>query len=194
MLNKIDSKTINYFKIRHIKSPITAYGERIIISIAALSLICSSLEEKAVGFKIFLSVLCLLVSIYALYCWRVFFILKKEGINPEEPLFFTKSANLFRKGLFLFSIISFLLEKKIRQYTSTDVRYALRADFYRMAVIEIILSFFMAVIFVEIARILFPTTSSWSQRKHYAVVLIVTLIVSVLRIISLNIISGHGII
>jgi hypothetical protein len=192
MLNKIDSKIINYFKMRYIKSPVKAYGERILLLVAIF--LIPNLFEEAGGFKIFWSALILYLSICDIYCWRVFFILKKEGINPEEPLFFTKSANNFRKALFFFSIIPLLFEKKIRQYTSPDMTYALRADFYHMALIEIILSFFMAIIFVEIGRIVFPSTSSWNQCKHYAVVLIVTLIVSVLRIILLNMISGHGII
>ncbi len=194
MFSKIDSKVIEYFKGRYVAKPEMASCERILSFAVAIYLLCLSLTVEREEVEIFWLVFGLILFIPAFYYWRVFFILKKEDINPNETFFFTKTATTVRKSLFFISLIPFLFEQKIRQFNSIDMRYALRTDFYYAAVMEVIMSFFLAVIFIEMARVFFPAISTWSERKHYIAVLTATISVSILRIIALTMISGHGLI
>jgi len=132
--------------------------------------------------------------IYAFYCWKVYLNLRRENIIKDNNLFFSESAGLYRKTLFYFALASqYILE--LRSHPDFgEIRYQLRVDFYREAGITILESAIFSILIIELSRILFPKTFSWSNKTHYAVVIITAIAMSGLRVAALNFASGHGII
>ncbi len=76
----------------------------------------------------------------------------------------------------------------------SKLQYQLRVDFYRYAGITVLESIMLSILLVELSRIIFPGTLSWSNGKHTAVVILTSFAISAVRVAALNSISGHGII
>jgi hypothetical protein len=139
--------------------------------------------------------------IYTFYCWRVYFRLREEGSSRDKNIFFSESAGLYRKVIFYVALVPWFISSFRSQFYPEDtsemmnrLRYQLRADYYRAAGTTILESIMHAILLVELSRFIFPKTLSWSDKRHTTMVVVVSAIISTLRVAALNSASGHGII
>jgi len=147
----------------------------------------------------FFALICL--WIYALYCWQVYLKLRREGRIKDKNIFFSESAEIYRKSIFYLALVpeiilnvSSRLNPENTSEQMNKLRYQLRSEFYREAGIDILKTIIFSILIVELSRLLFPKTLSWSNKTHAAVVIVTSIVLSCLRIAALNFASGHGII
>lgn len=132
--------------------------------------------------------------VYAFYCWTVFLKLRRKHMNKDKNLFFSESATFYRKSAFYVALaLSVILKFRSKPHFE-EIRFQLRAAFYREAGITILDSIIFSILLVELSRNLFPKTFPWSNRTHYAVLIMTAVVMSCLRVVALNFASGHGII
>ena len=182
MLRQLDSKIIGFLKGDYSSSPTEGLRERIIASYAALFFTFNSLNLDPGYPKIFISAFSFFFCVYALYCWRFFFMSRRDGSNLNEPLFFVKYASSFRKWLFLLSIVTIIYPF----VPPIAIPSLLSCEWlHRIAPVTpylILCSFSGAVVSVEFARLF--TSSSWSEHRHFVVVFIVAFAFLILRIMD----------
>jgi len=150
--------------------------------------------------KTSMAILCVALYVAAFYHWRVFFELRRQGISTDKNFFFAESAGLNRK---IFFYIALLIDsvRSIQTYIHYEdvgqrmrrLKYQLRSDYYHNTGIAILESTVLAVLFIELMRIIFPGTFNWSDKKHLWVVVLISTSIFTLRILSLNLSSGHGV-
>ncbi len=142
-----------------------------------------------------------LIALYAnaIYFWRVFFELNKDGMISVKNFFFSESANLLRKitfyvALVLDTIHTFRSDVIPRDYRDTvlKARFATRAEFIQDAGLTLIYNLAFAIIAVECLRLLYIKSFSWSNRKHLAIVSLIAIIISVIQVFFRYYFSGHG--
>lgn len=153
-----------------------------------------------VVFKTIMAVLFVAFFVAAFYHYRVFFNLRKEGINADRNLFFAESASSFRKIAFY---ISFALDsiRSVQSYIHPEditqrmkrLKYQLRSEYYHDVDIAILESAVLSILFVEVMRIVFPSTFGWSDKKHWTIVISATFIISAFKVFVLKMSSGHGV-
>lgn len=141
------------------------------------------------------------VYIYAFFCWRVYLNLRREGRTNDKNIFFAESAGVYRKVIFYLALVPELiidlnshLHPNQTAQQMDRLRYQLRSEFYREAGIDVLKTIIFSILIVELSRLLFPKTFSWSSRTHAAVVIVTAIVLSCLRVTALNFASGHGII
>jgi hypothetical protein len=169
MSRQLDDRIMINLKNKYIQSPFWGFRERIISSYSAFLLMFIVMRYDPGYPKYFVSTFCLLLFMYAIYFWRVFFILKKEDVNSDEPCFFIKPAAALRKWLFLISLLAMIYPWVSPFGMPSLLPCELLEKIAPLTFYDIILSGSLAVFGVEIFRMF---TSSWSERKHYAVVIV----------------------
>lgn len=146
------------------------------------------------------AIICITLYFVAYYHWRVFISLRHAGINTDNNIFFPESAGRYRKVSFYIAVAldsirmihSHLNPEDIRQ-KMRRLKFQLRSEYYHDVGLAILDSIVLSIIFVELARILFPQTFTWSSKKHAAIVIVASLIISTFKIVILYSTSGHGI-
>jgi hypothetical protein len=146
-----------------------------------------------------LAIICL--CIYAIYCWKVYLNLRREGRTNDKNIFFAESAGICRKVIFYLALVPELIinfSSRLHPENTAQqmdrLRYQLQSEFYREAGIDVLKTIIFSILIVELSRLLFPKTFSWSNRTHVAVVIVTAIVLSCLRVTALNFASGHGII
>jgi hypothetical protein len=136
----------------------------------------------------------------AFYCWRAFFTLRREGINADKNIFFSESAGLYRKVVFYVALVPWFvrticsqLHPMIIEQEMKRVKYQLHSEYYREIGLSVFESVVFSILFVELLRIILPQSSTWNNKKHIAVVMSMSFVLSAVRAIALNITRGHGV-
>ena len=145
-------------------------------------------------------IFCIAAYIAAYYHWRVFWTLRKEGVNSDKNLFFSESAGRYRKIVFYIALAldivrriqSYLHPEEVRQQLRR-LKYQLRSEYYHDVGIAVLDSIVLSILFIELMRIIYPGTFSWSDKKHIVVVIVMSLAISSFKIFALNLTSGHGV-
>ena len=147
-----------------------------------------------------LAIFCITLYAIAIYHWRLFFRLRRDGHNKDKNLFFAESAGLYRKIAFYIA----LAIDSVRQIQShiypedigqrmRRLKFQLRSEYYHDIGIAILESIILSILFIEFMRIIFPNTFSWSDKKHAVVVILISLAISSFKVFALNLTSGHGV-
>jgi hypothetical protein len=134
----------------------------------------------------------IMISIAALYEWRHFFSLRRRGLNHDQNLFFEESAGKYRKLAFYVCLPSLVVMELFHIGASKDLRYLFKADFYLLLGVTIFKDVLGMVVSIELLRIGIPSAAMWSNRKHLALVISFSVLVSVLSAIGLGL-RGHSI-
>jgi hypothetical protein len=150
--------------------------------------------------KTSMAVLCVAIYVAAVYHWRVFFELRRQGVNTDKNFFFAESAGLYRKIFFYISLLidyvriiqNYIHYENIGQHMRR-LKYQLRSEYYHNIGIAIMESTVLAILFIELMRLIFPGTFNWGDKKHFWVVALIAVSLSTLKILSLNSSSGHGV-
>lgn len=136
----------------------------------------------------------------AFYSWRVFFALRREGINTDKNIFFSESAGFYRKVVFYCALVLWFmrtiyshLHPMIIEQEMKRLKYQLPAEYYREVGRSVIESIVFSILVVELLRIILPQSSKWDNKKHIAVVVSMSFVLSAVRAIALNITRGHGV-
>jgi len=139
-------------------------------------------------------------SAVAFYYWRVFFTLRKEGINTDKNVFFSESAGLYRKVVFYVTLVPWFIRTiyshlypVIIEQEMKRLKYQLHTEYYHEVSLTVFDNIIFSILFVEFLRILVPKTATWNNKKHVAAVISMTFVLSAIRAIALNITRGHGV-
>ena len=150
-------------------------------------------------YKILLALSSLGAFAGAFYFWRVFFILRREGKNNDKNLFFAESAGQNRIIVFYLALVAWFLRTiyvylnpLIIEQEMKKINYQFYSDYIRELGITFIDNIVFSILFVELMRILVPQTYKWTDKKHFALVFALTLVITTLKAIALNITRGHG--
>jgi hypothetical protein len=73
------------------------------------------------------------------------------------------------------------------------LKYQLRSEYYHDTGIAILESIVFSILFIELIRIVFPNTFSWTDKKHALFVILMSLAISSFKVFALNLSSGHGV-
>lgn len=150
-------------------------------------------------YKILLGLLSLGAFAVAFYFWRVFFLLRREGKNNDKNLFFAESAGRNRKIVF-YSALPLWLIRAIYGYLNPviieqevkKIKYQFYSGYIREVGITAFDNIVFSILFVELMRILVPQTRRWTDKKHFAVVFALSLVITAIKAIALNVTRGHG--
>lgn len=157
-----------------------------------------SYHDLVIVFKVLLALIFVILCIFSFYYWRVFFNLRREGINTDNNLFFAESAGLYRK-IFFYASTVFWLIRTIHSHIypvyieqeMKRLKYQLRSDYYYDVGLTVLDNFIFSILFVELLRILLPRTYSWNNKKHIAVVVLMSFVLSAFRLLALSFAGGH---
>ncbi len=143
-----------------------------------------------------------LIALYvnAVYSCRVYFELRKEGLISDRNYFFSESANLTRKIAFYIALVidtihtlrSRVIPENFHE-TLNKARFATRADFIRDAGQTFVINLAFAIIAVECLRLIYSKSFSWSNRKHFTIISLITITLSFIQLFFRYYFSGHGI-
>ena len=206
-IRELDSKLLDSIRARYTNPKILGTKPHSIFTVLALILTKSmpvyfmSMHHQNVYFHNFALIFngacttgLIGLYIYAFYCWRVYLDLRNTHINTDKNMFFAESTGLYRKFLFYPALATEIILKFFPRPDFDQIRYQLRADFYHETWIIIFDSVAWSILIIELSRILFSNTFSWSDKKHYGVVIVTAAVMSGLQVAALNFASGHGII
>lgn len=211
-LKKADDRILSivrkHFR-QHLNAP-TPYKLHSISTIVAVGLTINSISPffyngyDAFGifftaFRVVYALFLIALYINTYYYWRAFFELKKEGVVSDKNLFFSESANLQRKITFFLALVIDTIHILRSQVIPTDlqgtlrkIRFATRAEFIQDAGQTIFYNLIFAIIAVECVRLMYSKSFSWTNAKHFRIVALITIILSVVQLFSRYYFSGHG--
>jgi hypothetical protein len=138
----------------------------------------------------------IIAVLMASYAWRHFFFLRKSGLNHVRNYFFEESAGAYRKVAFYFSFFLLIVLKILGTDKGgvEDFQYMLKADFYRLVILTTLETICFIVVILELLRTFLPLAAKWSNRKHLLLFIVLSVVLSVIRAVLLNLVSGHSII
>jgi hypothetical protein len=156
----------------------------------------SNLQTFFFLYRLAFALFCLILYVSVFYSWRVYFILRKEGISSHKNMFFAESAGLFRKLVFYIALLPYFINvahyrfAPAREYHETvnTWRYASLSVVYHEASLTLFYNLVFLIITVECLRLIY----TWSNKKHLAIVLLITTILSAFQLMVRYFISGHG--
>jgi hypothetical protein len=150
-------------------------------------------------YKSLLALLSLGALAVAVYFWRVFFLLRREGKNSDKNIFFSESAGQNRKIVFYLALVPWFirviydyLNPVIIEQEIKKIKYQFYSDYIREVGITSFDDIIFSILFVELMRILVPQTHKWTDKRHFAVVLALAFVMTAPKAIALNITRGHG--
>jgi hypothetical protein len=151
-------------------------------------------------YKGLLALLSIGAYVFAFYYWRVFFSLRREGVNADRNLFFAESAGLYRKVVFYVTLVPWLIRTIYSHFHPTIVdqemkrlKYQLPSEYYHEVGLTVFDNIVFSILFVEFLRILLPQTFTWNNKKHMAAVISIAFVLSAVRAIVLNFTRWHGV-
>lgn len=122
--------------------------------------------------------------------------MRKEGVIPDKNIFSAESAGVYRKIIFYIALIPYFIHIIHSRFapageyheTINIWRYASLSDVYREAGLTVFYNMIDFIIFAECLRFFY----AWSNKKHIAVVLLATVLLSAFQLLVRYAISGHG--
>lgn len=155
-----------------------------------------NLQTFFAAYRIVFAFFCLALYIFAYYAWRIYFMMRKEGVISDKNVFFSESAGLYRKIVFYAALIPYFANKAYYRFapaaeyheTINKWRYASLPDLFHEAGTTFFQNAIFLIVTVECLRLIY----TWSNRKHAAVVVLITVFLSAFQLAVRYSISGHG--
>jgi hypothetical protein len=182
VLKKVDDRLLQWTQ----KLYMDLHGKSKILSLALIIFTFGLLIEKPFSppFSwIFLSLFMLSIVIFV-YEKRAWYRLRKIGAKEAEGFFFEDSAHPLRKWAFLSACI-FLLSRSIflPNYSIYSLIQIYGLNNY--IVFTVVDMLFLSLYVSEFLRLVVSTGSSWSNKKHFSICLIVYLLLITIQIVGL---------
>jgi hypothetical protein len=192
VIDRID-RTLSAFYLKTVR-PKTAPSAKMhsLFTMAALWITEEAFRASPGPFRAACFVFCAFVYVIAFFEWRLFLRARGDGLNTGRNVFFQDSAGALRKTMFIIALLLYGVNEFAPMIRACDLKYAASIDVYfQQFGVFVLGSSVYFVILVEFFRIL--TEISWSNKKHFTVVIALSLITSAFRTIILYALWGNSV-
>ncbi len=172
-IRQLDTRLIHDFKETYLKTPEEGFSERIQMTTFAVASILITLAHELIYMIAIFSASSIFFSTWAIYTWRTFYILTKEGKNMDEPFFIYGPVSPLRICAFIPAVIfMFLLFIMPRMIPAMP-----ECTWHKTVIrpISILYSIALSIVMVEFIRFV-GAHKNWNLSRHFMYVFLLMVV------------------